>query len=68
MPATSGAILRGALAVVVLREKSKGESDRWAFERGLVSMMPLRLELTDDELLEKVKARSPKEQVADPSP
>ncbi len=53
---------------VVPLERVEEGSDRWAFERGLVSMTPLRLELTDDELLEKVKARSPKEQVADPSP
>ena len=44
--------------VVPLEQVEEG-SDRWAFDNGYVSMTPLRLELTDEELLEKAKARSP---------
>jgi 5'-nucleotidase len=40
--------------VVPIRGTEEG-SDRWAVERGYVSLTPLRIDLTDDELLEKVR-------------
>jgi 5'-nucleotidase len=40
---------------VVPVEGTDEDSDRWAFERGYVSMTPLRLDLTDEEALAKAK-------------
>lgn len=40
--------------VIPIEQVEEG-SDRWAFEQGFVSMTPLRLELTDEERLDKVK-------------
>jgi 5'-nucleotidase len=42
------------LTVVPVQEAEEG-TDRWAVERGLVSMTPLRLDLTDAEALERVR-------------
>ena len=40
---------------VVPVEGTDEDTDRWAFERGYVSMTPLRLDLTDDQQLAKAK-------------
>jgi 5'-nucleotidase len=40
---------------VVPVEATEEGTDRWAIEQGYVSMTPLRLDLTDEEKLEKVK-------------
>jgi 5'-nucleotidase len=40
---------------VVPIESTEESSDRWAFEQGYVSMTPLRLDLTDEEALERVR-------------
>lgn len=37
-------------------EKVEEGTDRWAMQQGLVSMTPLRLDLTDEELLRRVEA------------
>jgi 5'-nucleotidase len=42
-------------------ESADEGTDRWAIEQGYVSMTPLRLDLTDEALLEKAQAlHSPK--------
>jgi 5'-nucleotidase len=40
---------------VVPIESTEEGSDRWAFEQGYVSMTPLRLDLTDEDALERVR-------------
>ena len=40
---------------VVPVESTEQGSDRWAFDQGYVSMTPLRLDLTDEEELERVR-------------
>ena len=40
---------------VVPVEGTEEDTDRWAFERGYVSMTPLRLDLTDEEQLAKAR-------------
>jgi 5'-nucleotidase len=40
---------------VVPVEGTEEGSDRWAVEQGYVSMTPLRLDLTDEEALERVR-------------
>jgi 5'-nucleotidase len=40
-------------------EEVEQGSDRWAVENGLVSMTPLRLDLTDERLLDEVEQREP---------
>lgn len=42
-------------------EQVEPGSDRWALENGYVSMTPLRLDLTDEKLLEDVEERAPLE-------
>jgi 5'-nucleotidase len=44
--------------VIPIEEVEEG-SDRWAMGQGLVSMTPLRVSLTDDELLADVQQRHP---------
>jgi 5'-nucleotidase len=46
------------LTVAPLEEVEEG-TDRWAMERGLVSITPLRLDLTDAAALERVSAERP---------
>ena len=46
------------LTVAPLEEVEEG-TDRWAMERGLVSITPLRLDLTDVAALERVRAEHP---------
>jgi 5'/3'-nucleotidase len=46
------------LTVAPLEEVEEG-TDRWAMERGLVSMTPLRLDLTDVAALQRVRAEHP---------
>jgi 5'/3'-nucleotidase len=46
------------LTVAPLEEVEEG-TDRWAMERGLVSITPLRLDLTDAAALERVSAEHP---------
>jgi 5'-nucleotidase len=46
------------LTVAPVEEVEEG-TDRWAMERGLVSITPLRLDLTDVEALERVKEERP---------
>jgi 5'-nucleotidase len=46
------------LTVVPLEEVEEG-TDRWAMERGLVTITPLRLDLTDAAALERVSAERP---------
>jgi 5'-nucleotidase len=41
---------------VVPIESTDEGTDRWAIEQGYVSMTPLRLDLTDEALLEKARA------------
>ena len=41
--------------MVVPVEATEEGTDRWAIEQGYVSMTPLRLDLTDEEKLEKVR-------------
>ncbi len=38
------------------REQVEGGTDRWAVEQGLVSITPLRLDLTDESLLARLRA------------
>lgn len=49
---------------IVPVEGTEADTDRWAFERGYVSMTPLRLDLTDEEALKKVRQRVPLEKIA----
>jgi 5'-nucleotidase len=42
------------LTVQPVGEVEEG-SDRWAVERGLVALTPLRLDLTDSEALERLR-------------
>jgi 5'-nucleotidase len=44
--------------VIPIEEVEEG-SDRWAMGQGLVSMTPLRVSLTDDQLLEDVQKKHP---------
>jgi 5'-nucleotidase len=46
------------LTVVPLEEVEEG-TDRWAMNRGLVSITPLRLDLTDEAALKRVSAEHP---------
>jgi 5'-nucleotidase len=55
------------LTVVPVQEAEEG-TDRWAVERGLVSMTPLRLDLTDAEALERVRRVAPGYQRYDTDP
>jgi 5'-nucleotidase len=48
------------LTVKPIEEVEEG-TDRWAMRHGMVSMTPLRLDLTDDEMLMKAKERMPVE-------
>jgi 5'-nucleotidase len=43
------------LTVAPVEEVEEG-TDRWAVEQGLVSMTPLRLDLTDEAALERMRA------------
>jgi 5'-nucleotidase len=45
--------------VVKKLEEPEEGTDRWAVERGYVSMTPLRLDLTNEEQLEIAKQRMP---------
>ena len=47
------------LTVVPMEEVEEG-TDRWAVERGLVSMTPLRLDLTDERALARLSQPSPR--------
>jgi 5'-nucleotidase len=49
---------------VVPLEAAEPHTDRWAVEHGYVSMTPLRLDLTDHEMLEVAQRRYPADQVA----
>ncbi|HYE65257.1 MAG TPA: hypothetical protein VD966_06725, partial [Pyrinomonadaceae bacterium] len=44
--------------VIPIEETEEG-TDRWAIERGLVSITPLRLDLTDEKDLAEAQARHP---------
>jgi 5'-nucleotidase len=44
---------------VVPAEQVEEGTDRWAIDRGYVSMTPLRVDLTDEELLAQMQARRP---------
>lgn len=44
---------------VIPIEQVETGSDRWAVDHGLVSMTPLRLDLTDEKLLKQVEERHP---------
>ena len=46
------------ITVAPLEEVEEG-TDRWAVEQGLVSITPLRLDLTDLEALERARAERP---------
>ena len=46
------------ITVAPVEEVEEG-TDRWAMERGLVSITPLRLDLTDLEALERARADRP---------
>ncbi len=46
------------ITVVPIEETEEG-SDRWAVENGYVSITPLRLDLTDEAMLEKARAERP---------
>jgi 5'-nucleotidase len=48
------------ISVRALEEVEEG-TDRWAFRSGLVSLTPLRLDLTDGDALERARARHPLE-------
>jgi 5'/3'-nucleotidase len=41
---------------VVPMEETEEGTDRWAIERGMISMTPLRLDLTDDPALQRAQA------------
>ena len=47
------------LTVVPMEEVEEG-TDRWAVERGLVSMTPLRLDLTDERALARLSQPFPR--------
>lgn len=49
---------------VIPVEETEEDTDRWAIERGYVSMTPLRLDLTDEALLQKVRSRHPVESIS----
>jgi 5'-nucleotidase len=49
---------------VVPVERPEENTDRWAVERGFVSMTPLRLDLTDESLLEKALQAHPFDRIA----
>lgn len=40
-------------------EESEEGTDRWAVERGWISVTPLRLDLTDEDLLQEMRVRHP---------
>jgi 5'-nucleotidase len=44
---------------VVPIENAEEGTDRWAVEKGFVSMTPLRLDLTNDEELERARQSHP---------
>lgn len=48
-------------SVIPIEEADEG-TDRWAVEQGLVSLTPLRLDLTNEEVLEEVRRRKPLEE------
>lgn len=48
---------------IVPVEQAEPDTDRWAVEHGYVSMTPLRLDLTNEEALQRVAARVPLEQI-----
>lgn len=62
VPATDPMGRRGFWFKVIPHEAPEAGTDRWAVERGLVSMTPLRLDLTDHEALERARALQPLEQ------
>lgn len=45
-------------------EETEEDTDRWAIERGYVSMTPLRLDLTDEALLRTVRTQHPVESIS----
>jgi 5'/3'-nucleotidase len=49
---------------VVPVEQVEEGTDRWAIERGYVSMTPLRLDLTDEDLLARVQAHLPADRLS----
>lgn len=51
------------ISVKPIEEVEEG-TDRWAMERGYVSMTPLRLDLTDDEQLAAVRSKHPLEKMS----
>ena len=50
------------ISVTPIEEVEEG-TDRWAMEKGYVSITPLRLDLTDDEQLKAVRAKNPLDNV-----
>jgi 5'-nucleotidase len=54
------------LSVRAVEELEEG-TDRWAVRNGYVSITPLRLDLTDETLLEAVKARTPANRLSFPA-
>jgi len=44
-------------------EETEEGTDRWAIERGYVSMTPLRLDLTDEQALENARMRHPVDKI-----
>jgi 5'-nucleotidase len=52
---------------VIPIEQVEPGSDRWALHEGLVSMTPLRLDLTDDQLLAEVAAKDPLDEEGKPA-
>ncbi len=50
------------ISVVPIEEVEEG-TDRWAMDRGYVSMTPLRLDLTDDEQLAMAQSKHPLEKI-----
>lgn len=48
---------------VVPLESAEPDTDRWALEQGYVSMTPLRLDLTNEDELQRMKTRLPLERI-----
>jgi len=49
---------------VIPIEETEEDTDRWAIERGYVSITPLRLDLTDEDLLRKARSLHPVENIS----
>ncbi len=49
---------------VIPVEETEKDTDRWAIERGHVSMTPLRLDLTDEALLDSARSQHPVESIS----